>query len=118
MLRAVKHGCPLLCSCLVSKLTALTFLSPFVDMLPNSTQISDQSCMDIKVSLPDDDDLDNHIESQQSPLVDDDDAASDGVTDKSSLDEGDKKDGTGKKRKRRVGIRLTLLIPVYVSSFM
>ena len=50
---------------------------------------------------------------QGSPLADDDDAASDGVTDKSSLDEGDKKDGSGKKRKRRVSCYTLPFIILY-----
>ena len=52
---------------------------------------------------------------QGSPLADDDDAASDGVTDKSSLDEGDKKDGSGKKRKRRVSLTYTLPFIIYIN---
>lgn len=60
----------------------------------------------------------NHEDSQSSPMVDDDDAESDGVTDKSSLDEGDKKDGSSKKRKRRVRVNIPHTLCVFICSMI
>ena len=63
--------------------------------------------MNIKVQSQDEHSNHDHDGSQGSPLVDDDDAASDGITESSSLDDGDKKDGSSKKRKRRVRVNIT-----------
>lgn len=72
-------------------------------MLPNSGAMTESGCLDLKVSIPSAEEQDQLTESQSSPIDNDDDACSDGVTDKSSLgDESEKKDGSGKKRKRRV----------------
>lgn len=60
----------------------------------------------MSIKMQSQDELSNHEDSQGSPLADDDDAASDGVTDKSSLDDVDKKDGSSKKRKRRVRVNI------------
>lgn len=78
-----------------------------VDLIPTGNPLES---MNLKLQSPDE--HSNHDGSQGSPLIDDDDDAAsdgDGVTDKSSLDEGDKKDGSSKKRKRRVRVRLITL---------
>lgn len=78
----------------------------FADMIPSAVPIEESSCISMKVEQ---DEHSNHDGSQGSPLPDDDDAASDGVTDKSSLDD-DKKDGSGKKRKRRVRVNIKVYL--------
>lgn len=85
------------------------------DLIPAGNTIEDSSCLDMKVEH---EELSVHDGgSPGSPLADDDDAASDGVTDKSSLDEGDKKDGSGKKRKRRVRVNIYKIISITIIIF-
>lgn len=84
----------------------------------NAAAIDESSTEKSQVALTQDD-LSNHDDGSMpgSPLADDDDAASDGVTDKSSLDEGDKKEGSGKKRKRRVSFNRLLLLRGLLSEY-